>query len=275
MRGLAESLVFAGAAIALHLALWPGQTEHGAEASGAGGEALMTMQAANAAIAAQVAAWDSPPEVMAQLPETPAAPALSTSPPQPSPLERPAPISAPRTTALPMPALPQAPMIDTSPPAQTTQTSPRPRPVNRPSDPVKAPAATPPETHVMPSTASAPRAARVARGEGGEARGQSGQALAATLSQARSHALIAEWGARIRARIARAAPRGGGDGKALVNLTVAADGRLLAVTLARSSGNSRIDRLALDAVRRAGRFPAAPGALGLRQQSFTLLVQSR
>ncbi|MBK1637013.1 TonB family protein, partial [Rhodovulum adriaticum] len=125
------------------------------------------------------------------------------------------------------------------------------------------------------SAPSVAQAARRAKGEGGEARGQSGQSSAATLSPARSRALMAEWGARIRARIARGVPRGAGRGTAVVNLTVAADGRLVAVRLAQTSGDPRIDQIALAAVRRAGRFPAAPGELGLRQQSFTLPVRSR
>ncbi|MBK1637053.1 hypothetical protein CKO19_15090, partial [Rhodovulum adriaticum] len=61
MRGVAESLVFAGVAIGLHLALWPAAPDNGAEAAGGGGAALVTMRASNAALAAQVAEWDRPP----------------------------------------------------------------------------------------------------------------------------------------------------------------------------------------------------------------------
>ncbi|WP_283616112.1 energy transducer TonB family protein [Mycolicibacterium poriferae] len=80
---------------------------------------------------------------------------------------------------------------------------------------------------------------------------------------------------RLEGAIARRAPRGAGRGTAVVRLTVAANGTLAGVTLARSSGNLAIDRLALQAVRSAGRFPAAPAGLGAGPFSFSVPIQSR
>ncbi|MCE8421210.1 TonB C-terminal domain-containing protein, partial [Rhodovulum sulfidophilum] len=86
---------------------------------------------------------------------------------------------------------------------------------------------------------------------------------------------MAQWGAAIRARIQRRVPEGAGRGAALVELTVSARGTLVSVRVVRSSGNARLDGLALAAVRQAGRFPAAPAGLGDGARSFSLEVRSR
>ena len=53
------------------------------------------------------------------------------------------------------------------------------------------------------------------------------------------------------------------------------NGALLGVRLAKSSGNARIDKLALAAVKQAGRFPAAPKSLGIARHSFRLPIKSK
>ena len=87
--------------------------------------------------------------------------------------------------------------------------------------------------------------------------------------------MLAEWGSQIRARIARRAPSGAGRGTAVVTITVSGNGALLGVRLAKSSGNARIDKLALAAVKQAGRFPAAPKSLGIARHSFRLPIKSK
>ncbi|MBD3765824.1 MAG: TonB family protein [Rhodobacterales bacterium] len=86
--------------------------------------------------------------------------------------------------------------------------------------------------------------------------------------------LAASWGATIRARVERRriyppAARGA-QGTVVLRLTVARDGRLIAADLARGSGNGALDDAALQAARRAGRFPAAPAALTGAQFRFDL-----
>ncbi|WP_074221280.1 energy transducer TonB [Rhodovulum sp. ES.010] len=285
---MAETLIFGGAALALHLVAWPADTPRGAESAGGGGADLVTMSAASAAVARAVAEWERPPAPAMDAPAAPAPPALphsaapspiaDTAPPRHAALPR----SPTRPAALsPPPAIPKPP--DRAPTARRVEAKPAtpdtPRPPPRPArTPTKRNTDTPPpqaEPSPAPSRASAAQVARRAAGDGGTARGRAAPAQSATLSPARARNLMAEWGGQIRTRIARGVPRGAGSGTAVVRLTVSADGGLVAVGLAKSSGNPRIDALALQAVRRAGRFPAAPAQLGLSQQSFTLPVQSR
>lgn len=53
-------------------------------------------------------------------------------------------------------------------------------------------------------------------------------------------------------------PRVGSKGTALIEFSIAGDGRLAKVKLARSSGSTELDSAALSLVRRAGPFPAPP-----------------
>jgi protein TonB len=55
-----------------------------------------------------------------------------------------------------------------------------------------------------------------------------------------------------------------------VTLVVGRDGRLQGVSLAASSGSAALDRAAIEAVRRAGRFPPAPA--GLDRAAYTFAV---
>ncbi|MGC9420314.1 MAG: TonB family protein, partial [Rhodovulum sp.] len=94
-----------------------------------------------------------------------------------------------------------------------------------------------------------------------------------SLSPAADRALRAEWGARILARVSRVHryPRGArATGRALVELVVARDGRLVSARLAQSAGDPVLDRAAMAAIRRAGRFPPAPEGLGETNYRFTL-----
>jgi protein TonB len=86
-------------------------------------------------------------------------------------------------------------------------------------------------------------------------------------------ALEAEWGGAILARIARAQryPSGDhGNGTARITLSIGRDGRLQSAGVSESSGIAALDRAALDAVRRAGRFPAAPH--GLAEPTYVFRV---
>ena len=49
-----------------------------------------------------------------------------------------------------------------------------------------------------------------------------------------------------------------GRGTVLVSFTVAPDGGLAGVKVARSSGNAELDQIALDHIRRAAPFPVPP-----------------
>lgn len=79
-------------------------------------------------------------------------------------------------------------------------------------------------------------------------------ALKAPLSKPNSAAYAGKiWGA-----LARHKPRAGQRGSASVAFAIGENGALRAVRIARTSGNSRIDQLALATVRNAAPFPPPP-----------------
>ena len=206
-----------------------------------------------------------PPAEAPKQPIAPEAMAVERSPrPQPRP-EQLSPPEAPAPPARPDPPRPTAVPDAPTRPAPTEAAPPPPAPVPDPPAETRRTAA--------PSVAVAPR--RAAGQGSGDAAGHRGSAEIATLSQAQRQSLLQTWGAKIRARIARRAPRGIGKGRAFVRITVSGSGQLLGVSLLSSSGNPALDKAALQAVRRAGRFPKAPAKLGISQYSFDLPVASR
>jgi protein TonB len=149
-----------------------------------------------------------------------------------------------------------------------------PRPAQRPEGLAPVPA---PRTDRAPSGAagapepSDPAPARSAAGTGGgAAQGATSPAPQPGMSAAQVASLVGEWGGQIQSRIARSRPGVTGTGRAVVQLSVAPSGQLVALGIASSSGNPAIDQAALDAVRRAGRFPRAPAALTDASYSFSV-----
>lgn len=290
MRSSFEFGGFLVLAAALHGGLaMLGSTEGGVQSAGVGGTDVMSLTASSDSVAAMVATWEAPPVTsVAPMMEM----AMMAPAPMPEAPDMPT-VSAPDLpsvgVALPTPKL-EAPLHDMP---QVDQTAPEPapqmtslRPPQRPEPPVRPkpvkeqPKEKPRKQEHKQATkaavASSASAGAKAAGSGGDvAAGNNGAANVATLSPARERNLLAEWGASIRARIARNVPRGAGKGTATVRVMVGADGRLQGVVLASSSGNDRIDQLALLAVERAGKFPPAPKGLAAKTQSFKLAVESR
>ena len=56
-------------------------------------------------------------------------------------------------------------------------------------------------------------------------------------------------------------------------LSVGRNGNLLGVGIASGSGNPHLDQAAIDAVRAAGKFPAAPPELREAEHRFTLRIR--
>jgi protein TonB len=73
---------------------------------------------------------------------------------------------------------------------------------------------------------------------------------------------------QVWARLARHKPRAGQRGSASVSFAIGATGTLGAVRIARSSGNARIDQLALQTVRSAAPFPRPPSG----SASYTIRI---
>ncbi len=152
-----------------------------------------------------------------------------------------------------------------------TDRSPRPGP--RPDDLApqpSAPAAT--AQPAAPQQPATPAPDRTAAGTGGdETQGAAPTpAPQPSLSPGQIQSLVAQWGGQIQARIARSRPSVNGTGRAIVRLSVAPNGRLVGLGIARSSGNSAVDQAALSAVQRAGRFPRAPRQLTDASYSFSV-----
>ena len=305
MKPALEFTGFLALAAALHLGLWAGLPEGGAQSAGQGGEALVSLQAAPGALQELADAWRRPPEALAavappKLAESPprtaaapprpadpqprtAAPAAPQAPPPPrGDLPAPMPSPAPRLTEAPpdIPATPPVPPALAAP-AQVSS-APEPRPVAPPpamaapqpdpapprSDPAPGPA-----PKAAPAAAPPPAPAQKAAGSGGrQAAGDHGAAEASTGQAALRRSLLAQWGGAIRSGIERRKryPRGNrASGRVELSLTVTRQGQLSSVAVTRSSGQPLLDQAAVNAVRRA-RLPAAPKGLSQPRYSFSL-----
>ena len=174
------------------------------------------------------------------------------SPARPSDATRRDPPDAPRA-----PQMAELPQVDRSAPAPQSSPPPATRPRARPAEPAPA------------------RAREVARGSGAaQAGGQAQAAAPAQIDEAARASLMGQWGGAIRARIERHKRYPSGtraSGTAHLVLDVAADGRLVAVGMRRSSGDAQLDAAAVKAVRRA-RLPAAPDRLPGQRHRFNLPV---
>ncbi|HYJ57898.1 MAG TPA: TonB family protein [Methyloceanibacter sp.] len=76
------------------------------------------------------------------------------------------------------------------------------------------------------------------------------------------------YASQVWAKLARHKPRAGQRGGASVSFAIGANGTLGAVRIARSSGNARIDQLALQTVRSAAPFPRPPAG----SASYTIRI---
>ncbi|UWQ28144.1 energy transducer TonB [Leisingera sp. M523] len=260
MKRAAEFTVFAGIAVLIHVALFARVPGSGAQSSGAGGTAMVSIQAAPEAVVEMAEAWEKPPQTSPQI----ATQSVEPLPPANVPsLPQLALDQAPRAAAqiaIPAPARTDNLQIDTAPPSPPKPQKPEPKPE--------------PQQARKSEQASAGQAEQRAAGSGGGAQaGQSGGAQVATAESGRRAKLRSIWGAKIRARVERRKryPAGAsGQGQVVVRLTVSRSGQLLSHRIARSSGVAAFDQAALQAVARAGKFPAAPKKLQINQISFNL-----
>lgn len=74
--------------------------------------------------------------------------------------------------------------------------------------------------------------------------------------------------------LARAKPRAGARGSATVTFSIGANGALRGARIAKSSGNAKIDQMALATVRKAGPFPPPPG-IKLGAASYSIRMDFR
>ncbi|WP_157973463.1 TonB family protein [Tropicimonas sp. IMCC34043] len=295
MRRWGEMSVFVGLAVLLHLVafgLRPAAQEGASQGGGGGGDTAMIVAGASDTISDLVTQWQSPPATpvagpalapppeATALPEVPVAAtgAPSDAPPLPRLPEPPHEAAPDRPTAPAQLVAPPQP-TEPAPPDTATEAAPEavPRPPERPDAPPQEQAPRAARTAPAgPSGATQAAGTRAGTAGGGSAGGTGGPAGSA-LSAGQRQSLAAGWGATIRARIERykrypsAARRA--EGTTTVALTVARDGRLSTVSVARSSGNAALDQAAIAAVRQAGRFPAAPKGLTDASYRFSLPIR--
>ncbi len=266
VRNWVEAGLFGAVALVIHALAFATHPKSGGgeEAAGAGGDTLLTLQAASAAVARMVARYDAP-----------LAPGIDLAEPLPAPK-----IEVPQIKLPPLVDLPGLPEIappktkpepehesepEVKPPPQPKPPKPKPRQANKPA---------PKAQTTMRNTA-----AQRARGQGGGANaGAQGAARIATVSPSRTRSLMAQWGAQIRSRIEVHKRYPGSAGRAhdeivMVRLQITRTGQLLGVSIVRSSGQAVFDQAALQAVRAAGRFPQAPRELSDPSYLFSLPIR--
>lgn len=314
MRPL-EALVFLSLAAGLHVGVWSMAPRlQGADSEGAPGQAPLTLAAAASPQAALARAWQTAPDLVQRsarpmpLAETPlparpdttpddrplpaAPPGLSPILPATPPRSQAAPI---RAAPAPAPQSPDAPSADlgTGLAAAAPRVAPRRSQPGRPDRaapdaPATADLTAPPppgpapqlrQVRTGPASADAPASPAPGGGAAGRKQtGRGGKDTTRSADTAARSALQAGWGAQIQRKVHRQLiyPRGAsGSGDARVALTVDRAGRLTGLRLTRSSGVAAFDAAALNAVRRAGRFPAAPTELSDASYRFSLSLAFR
>lgn len=290
MKVLAGFTPFLALAVAAHLGGFA-LIAHGAGGSRAAGapapDGAMAIEGADAALAALVADWLVPPVadlVADPAPIPPDVPDLADAlppglaPAAPNFWQGEAAPARPPVTESALPALPAAQpppdaaeLLTALAAAPQTSPAPPPRPEPRP-EPVAA------EPTVAEPAASEPahRAPAASRAAPPAQTGQSGQSEQTSRAAVDTGGLMAQWGGSIRAAVQRqqrlpAGMRRGGT--VHLRLDVHSSGRLIGVHLRQSSGETALDRAAIEAVQRA-RLPAAPAGLDGAYQ-FNLPVQFR
>lgn len=203
-----------------------------------------------------------PAAVLIDLPPMQASPPAQTSPDVP---EGPQAAGAKPEEAEPPPAVttPELPPAQKPAAVLTSPAKPKPKPkkiVKEAPKPAVKQAREPPAERT-----TAPKAAQAARGQ---------MSAAASRGSAGSGASTASWRAQIFAHLLTHKPGGGeGTGTVSIAFSLARSGRLLAARLAGSSGNPALDSKAMDMVRHANPFPAAPPEVSGASFAFVVPVR--
>lgn len=130
------------------------------------------------------------------------------------------------------------------------------------------------EPHQQPAPRGNARQNAVAGSETGSEQATARQQSTSTgRSRAAGNAAVSNYPGQVMRCISRAGrPRGGSRGTAVVAFVVSSNGRIAQVSLARSSGNARLDRAALQTISRAGPCPAPPPGA---QRSYQISIKGR
>lgn len=204
-------------------------------------------------------------------------------PPAPPPVPNTADAWTPRVqppAAPPLPAAePKAADLQTAPKAEPAKPTPAPKPVATPAKP-PAPAPTPPAPPPSTQAAAAPVPPRPTlqrsldlRDVAGQAPSQTAAAGSSTGSAAEANYASLLFRAIDRVRFYPVGARDRGEqGRVVLRVTIAADGRLLDAFIAQGSGYPDLDAATIDMARRAAPYPPLPRALGAERASFNVPV---
>ncbi|WP_460272749.1 energy transducer TonB family protein [Celeribacter sp. ULVN23_4] len=288
MNRVLTGALFVSLALGVHLAAAAiALMDHsvGTSATGEGGEELLSLQASNVAVAAMVARWEEVPEVTPELSDAPQEP--TPTPPVETALDIPELETPPNAMALPVPMQPvqqteafEAPKAPKAPEPPKPEPKPEPKPQPKPEPkpqpkPATQQAQSQKSQQAVPGGDHSSQKTRAAGSGGGQHAGEAMAAQGAGLSKSAQQSAMSRWGATIRSRVERRkrAPRSAGSGTVTLSISVANSGSLLGVRVASSSGNAELDAAAVQAVQRAGRFPAAPKGLDQARYDFTLPIR--
>lgn len=298
-----EASLFLSLAAALHVGAF---AVTGADGDGSGGgtdgDAVVTLAAAPASVSEMVQNWQHPPETSLDPQKVDQPDILAAV--QPVPVQDQPPEIAPPVQLAALPPVPAAPHIDTRLPGLPVNDQPpeqpsmdvqetaavphsapdkqnraaqplRPEPPRAPNQPVADSPTKPKPKPKPPAPPSQPARKAAGTGNAPVAGAAQPKPQAATLSAGQRNALLADWGGRIKRKVLRRKrypPGTTATGTASLRVTVARDGRLAGLSLRKSTGNAALDKAALQAVQRAGRFPKAPKGLDKASYSFTLAL---
>lgn len=238
-----------------------------------------------AAAVALAAEWQEPVlfvDLGALPPSAPAVAAVAESAPQvvdeaPVALDEPAPaeeapdlpeadvapeLAAASPVALPVPETPVQADLALPPPPEKPEPKVEEKPVEKPK-----PKPEPEKKKVKEKAAEKPKKTETAEDKPKETKKEKA-AASASASAATTGSKAKKGGAVSPAAYAKSVMKkvrstkkktvSGANGTAVVNFTIAADGSLAGVSLAQSSGNAALDKIALDHIRRSAPFPAPP-----------------
>lgn len=205
---------------------------------------------------------DRAPERAPETPQVPAAPELSAAKPNlpepPEPQPEPVKPELPELQRFEPPEIKSELALDTS--ERPGQKPPKPEPEPEPEPEVAREAEPAPQRQ-----AAQPEPASQGGGAGGDSSSRSAGGGSSGVSEQQRASLMSQWSSQLSACIysgaSRASIRGGG--RLTVNVTIAPNGGIQGVSLAASSGDSRVDRAVMQAISRVGRCPAAPAALNI------------
>lgn len=204
-------------------------------------------------------------------------------PPAPPPVPTTADAWTPRvqpSVALPLPATePRTADLQTAPKAEPAKPTPAPKPVATPAKP-PAPAPTPPAPPPSTQAAAPPVPPRPTMQRSVDLRDVAGLAPSRTTPAGSSTGSAEEanyasllFRAIDRVRFYPVGARDRGEqGRVVLRVTIAADGRLLDAFIAQGSGYPDLDAATIDMARRAAPYPPLPRALGAERASFNVPV---